>query len=77
MTDDEPGYIYRRNMNTGEIHRLDAAGRSHETCNLDDLLPENREDIAEEDALHAVAEDTSRACGNCWPSDEAENVVPI
>ena len=69
MSDYEPGYVYRRNKHTGEIHRLDVAGRSLERCQMDDLLPENREDITEEDALHAVAEDASRACGNCWPSD--------
>ena len=68
--------IYRRNKNTGEIHRLDADGRSVESCNLDDLLPENREELSESDALHAVAAEPTRACGHCWPSPEAENVLP-
>ena len=70
-------YAYFRNKATQEIHRrIEPGGFSVESCNLDDLLPENREELAESDALRAVAADPTRACGHCWPSDEAENVLP-
>lgn len=75
--DDYPGDIYLLNKSSGEVHREDAAGRSHETCNLDDLLPEHRQELSKAEALRIVAAHPERACGNCWPADEAKNVVPI
>ena len=55
-------YVYIRNTNTGEIHRVivnDAGRLSQERCNLDDI--EDSEEISEEEAYAAPVENR---CGH-------------
>jgi len=56
------------NAKSGEIHRLDADGRSLEACNLDQI--ETREEIEEDEALRLLADGSGDRCGHCWKEDE-------